>query len=186
LGTRVLMVPGLNDSGPQHWQTLWQTQLPECSRIEQRDFVNAVCSEWISNIEAAVSTHGADSILVGHSCGSIAIVHWAAQTQLKIAGAMLIAPSDAEREGFPVEAVGFSPVPMRRLPFPTLVIAGNNDPYLRLERAELFATAWGSQLVNIGAAGHINTDSGYGPWPEGLRMLREFVATRRTSVSSER
>lgn len=180
------MVPGLNNSGPQHWQTLWQTQLPECFRVEQRDFVNAVRSEWVTNIEAAVSTHGDDSILVGHSCGSIAIAHWAAQTQLKIAGAVLVAPSDVEREGFPVQAVGFSPVPLRRLAFPTLMIASGDDPYLHLKRAESFAAAWGSKLVNIGAAGHINADSGYGPWPEGLRLLREFVATLRASIRSER
>jgi hypothetical protein len=175
------MVPGLSNSGPQHWQTLWQPRLPECFRIEQRDFEHAVCAEWVSNIEAAVRTHGEDSVLVGHSCGSIAIPHWAAQTQLKIAGAVMVAPSDVEAEGFPVEAVGFAPVPLTRLPFRTLVIASALDPYLKLERAIKFADAWGSMLVNIGDAGHINTNAGYGPWPEGLRLLQDFLNTTASS-----
>jgi len=185
LGTKVLMVPGLYNSGPEHWQTLWQPQLAECFRIEQRDFDHAVCPEWVANIEAAIRVHGEDSVLVGHSCGCAAIAHWAAQTKLKVAGAVLVSPSDVEREGFPSDAVGFAPMPMRRLRFRSLVVASSDDPYLSVERAGQFAAAWGAELVNIGAAGHINTSSGYGPWPQGLGLLQEFVAALKNSVSGE-
>jgi predicted alpha/beta hydrolase family esterase len=181
---KILMVPGLNDSGPEHWQTLWQPQLPECFRIEQRDFNQAVCAEWVDNIEASVRAHGEDSVLVGHSCGSIAIAHWAAQTRLKIAGAVMVAPSDVAAADFPAQAVGFAPVPLTRLPFRTLVIVSSRDPYLRLERALRFASAWGAMLVNVGVAGHINADAGYGPWPEGLRLLRDFMDTLKTTASA--
>jgi predicted alpha/beta hydrolase family esterase len=140
----------------------------------------------VNNIEAAVRAHGEDSVLVGHSCGSIAIAHWAAQTRWKIAGAVLVAPSDVELASFPAEAVGFAPVPLRCLPFRTLVIASSTDPYMSMERAERFAAAWGAQLVNIGAAGHINTSTGYGPWPEGLRLLQDFMATFNNAASGER
>ena len=68
----------------------------------------------------------------------------------------------------------FAPVPLERLPFPSIVVASSDDPYVSLERAEAFARGWGSRLVTIGAAGHINTDAGYGEWPEGRRLLDEL------------
>jgi predicted alpha/beta hydrolase family esterase len=56
-----------------------------------------------------------------------------------------------------------------------MVVASSEDEYAPFERSKRFASAWGSEFVNIGAAGHINAASGYGPWPEGLRMLKDFV-----------
>jgi hypothetical protein len=34
----------------------------------------------------------------------------------------------------------------------------------------------GSRLVNLGLAGHINVESGFGPWPEGEALLAELRA----------
>ena len=49
-----------------------------------------------------------------------------------------------------------------------------------LERSRAFARAWGSELVELSNAGHINGDAGYGPWPEGLAMLEKFTAGLKT------
>ena len=54
---------------------------------------------------------------------------------------------------------------------PGVVVASDNDPYCRLERARLFAEHWGSRLVVVPGAGHINADSGLGDWPQGLKLL---------------
>jgi uncharacterized protein len=173
--TAILTVPGLFNSGPDHWQTHWERRLPNIHRIHQRDYENAVCSEWVETIQAVVKKHGPDVVLVGHSCGSIAIPHWAAKYPLKIKGAMLVGPSDVELPDFPKNAVGFKPVPLEELPFPTIVVASSEDPYVALERAEYFAKHWGSTVVNIGPAGHINAASGYGPWAEGMELLRTLA-----------
>ena len=172
---KVLMVPGLGSSGTQHWQTIWEPQLPGCERIQQRDFDNAVCSEWIENINAVVQRQNKDVELVGHSCGSLAIAHWAVKYRRKIAGAFIVAPSDVEMPGFPYHPVGFAPIPLERLPFPSIVVASSEDEYASFKRSQQFAKAWGSELLNIGSAGHINAASGYGPWPEGLKLLNEFL-----------
>jgi uncharacterized protein len=129
----------------------------------------------VETIQAAVKKHGPDVVLVGHSCGSIAIPHWAAKYPLKIKGAMLVGPSDVELPDFPKNAIGFKPVPLEELPFPTIVVASSEDPYVALERAEYFAKHWGSTVVNIGPAGHINAASGYGPWAEGMELLRTLA-----------
>jgi len=171
----VLLLPGLHNSGPQHWQTLWQPQIANCERVEQRDFDHAVCSEWVETIEAAVQRHHGNVFLVGHSCGTTVIPHWAARYPRRIAGAMLVAPSDTEMEGFPPEAEGFAPIPLAPLPFPATVVASSNDFYCRIRRAKFLANAWNAKLVEIGPHGHINTDAGFGPWPGGLEMLQKLL-----------
>ena len=181
----ILTIPGLFNSGPDHWQTHWERSMPNMCRIHQRDYEHAVCTEWIDTIEAAVRRHGSDVVLVGHSCGSIAIAHWAAKYPQKIAGAMLVGPSDAEMPDFPPNAVGFTPIPLQPLPFPAIVVASSEDPFVVFDRATRFAKCWGATLVNIGPAGHINTASGHGPWPEGRKILEEFVKTIGTSAGGE-
>jgi predicted alpha/beta hydrolase family esterase len=93
---------------------------------------------------------------------------------LKIAGAFLVAPSDVEAPSYPVAPGGFEPIPMAPLPFPSVVVASTNDEFAAIERSRAFAKAWGGQLVEIGDAGHINADTGYGPWPEGEQLLEDF------------
>jgi hypothetical protein len=55
------------------------------------------------------------------------------------------------------------------------VVIGDNDPYVATARAEAFAHAWGSRLVVVPRGGHLNTESGFGPWPEGLALLDELI-----------
>jgi serine hydrolase len=184
--TIILTIPGLFDSGPDHWQTHWERALPNMHRIRQRDYEQAVCSEWIDTIEAAVRRHGPDVVLVAHSCGSIAIAHWAVKHPQKIAGAMLVGPSDAEMPDFPPNAIGFTPIPLQRLPFPAIVVASSDDPFVTSDRASYFAKSWSAQLINIGPAGHINTASGHGAWPEGRKILEEFVKTVGLSAKDAR
>lgn len=98
----------------------------------------------------------------------------AAGSSHAVAGALLVAPADVERPDAPEPIRGFAPVPLRLLPFPSTLVAGTNYPYLSVERAEHFARSWGSTPVRLGAAGHINTDAGFGPWPEGLALLHRL------------
>ncbi len=107
---------------------------------------------------------------------------WArSDSALRIAGAFLVAPSDVEAASFPVDPNGFVPIPMQALPFPSILIASTNDPFLSMDRARQFAAAWGSRLIEIGEAGHVNGESGYGEWPEGEAMLLEFCAQLQKS-----
>ena len=84
-------------------------------------------------------------------------------------------PSDTEASSYPAGPTGFAPMPLVRLPFLSTVVASTDDPYVSMERAALFARSWGSRLVTIGAAGHINTASGLGDWPRGLELLQELA-----------
>ncbi|MGA0556413.1 RBBP9/YdeN family alpha/beta hydrolase [Larkinella sp. VNQ87] len=171
--SNVLIVPGLGNSGEGHWQTLWEQQYPSFQRVNQRDWDTPVCSDWVEQIDRAVLTAGSSNVLlVGHSLACATIVFWAQAHQRPIKGAFLVAPSDTEAATYPTGTTGFAPVPLLKLPFPSIVVASTNDYYVTLERATFFADAWGSQFIQLGEAGHINVGAGYGDWPEGLRLLK--------------
>lgn len=176
----ILNVPGLYNSGPEHWQTQWEREDPEhFRRVQQRDWEKPSAKDWIAELDRAVVEAGPDVLLTGHSTACCAIALWAGKHKRKIRGALLVGPSDTEAKSYPKGPRGFKPMPLKLLPFPSIVVASANDPYVSEVRARKFAKAWGSQYVCIGEAGHINSESGHGPWPEGLQLLRLLRRGRR-------
>ena len=173
----VLILPGLFNSGPEHWQSLWCARYPEYHRLEQQDWETPRCADWVHTLDAAIRKLGGPLVLAGHSTACATVAHYAAQhgdAEGRIAAALLVGPSDTEAKTYPSGPTGFSPMPLRNLPFRSVVVAGTDDPYVTLERAKLFAKAWGSRLITLANAGHINAASGYGPWPEGEAWLKEL------------
>jgi predicted alpha/beta hydrolase family esterase len=171
----VLMIPGLWNSGPLHWQTHWEGKYPGWRRVQQRDFDRPDRHEWVATLDAAIRAQTEPPVLAAHSLGCTLVAQWAADTGGHgVAGAFLVAPSDVEAPHYPEEGRSFARMPLVRLPFPTVVVASTDDEYVSVDRARAFAAAWGSELVTIGPAGHINGASGHGPWPEGEAMLLGF------------
>ena len=174
MAANVFIIPGLNNSGPQHWQTLWEEKYGY-TRIEQQNWDFPVCKDWITSIDQALSRQKPENvILVCHSLGCCTIAHWALKFQRQIKGALLVGPSDVDAPSYPSGTSGFKPMPLFRLPFPSIVVASSNDPFVELSRAEFFAAAWGSRLVNIGDCGHINAASNLGSWPAGITWIKEL------------
>lgn len=172
--TPVLILPGIGNSGPQHWQTLWERSQPGFVRVEQRDWDHPVCEEWVAAVEDAVKRAGPDVILVAHSLACLAVAHWAAHPHSPIKAALLVAVPNAQRPSFPKEAVGFSKTPTPTFAFRSTVVVSDDDPFGSAENAERLAGSWGSRVVNIGPRGHINADSSLGDWPAGLELLKEL------------
>jgi predicted alpha/beta hydrolase family esterase len=171
----VLILSGLWNSGAEHWQTHWQRKYPKWTKAHHRDWNSPERDEWVAELDAAIACCEGRPILVAHSLGCMLVAQWAqSDSRLKVAGAFLVAPADAEAPSYPADPNGFAPVPLVPLPFPSLVVASSDDPYVTSARARAFAQAWGSELVEIGPGGHINGDSGHGPWPEGEALLEEF------------
>ena len=180
----ILIVPGWSGSGPSHWQTIWEREHPEYRRVEQRNWNNVYRPEWVAGLEQAVLPVSGDVVLVAHSLGCLAVAWWAATRGCgwrRVRGAMLVAPPDlVSTPGCLPALASFTPVPRGPLPFPSILVASRNDPYATLDAAADLAADWGSALIDAGAAGHINIDSGHGPWPEGhLYLERLMSATRR-------
>ena len=171
----ILILPGLGNSENNHWQTLWERKFPQFIRVQQADWETPKCDDWISVIDHEISKHDPSNVIVvGHSLACATIVFWHQKFKRKLKGALLVAPSDTEGSSYPKGTTGFTPMPLNQLPFPSIAVVSSNDFYVTTERAKLFADAWGSEVVEIGNAGHINTDAGYGEWEEGLLILKKL------------
>jgi predicted alpha/beta hydrolase family esterase len=175
--TRFFIVPGLGNSGPDHWQTYFERVHPEFTRIAQREWDAPDRTEWVTTIEQVLAGEDLSQVvLIAHSLGCITVAHWAATYGHRIKGALLVAPSDVETPHYAAfPTTGFGPMPLQRLPFPSKVVTSTTDQWVTEARAQQFAEAWGSELIVVGAAGHINASSGYGDWPAGLELLRDWT-----------
>jgi uncharacterized protein len=174
--THHFIIPGLGNSGPEHWQTFFESSGTNFRRINQQEWDAPVCSDWLSTIEKELTGIDLSTvILIGHSLGCATIAHWASQYNKQPKGALMVAPSDLEAPQYKTfPATGFDPMPLQKIPFKTIVVASEDDPWVSLERARFFANNWGSEFINIGNAGHINAASGYGEWEEGLSILKKL------------
>jgi uncharacterized protein len=173
--TNYLIIPGLGNSGPKHWQSWLEEQGDNFYRVQQQEWDAPACADWIANIDQKVLGFDPSTVvLIGHSLGCTAIAHWAKQYNRTIKGALLVAPSDIERPAYTFPSTGFAPISLDKINFKTIVVASTNDIWVTLERAAFFASNWGSELVNIGDAGHINADSGHWHWEEGLEILNRL------------
>lgn len=181
----ILIVPGLRDHVADHWQTLLQTKLSmtrKVTAVEPLTSDKLSCAARIDAIQATLGAIDGPVIVVAHSGGVIMMAHWAEKYRRPIQGALLVAPPDFETPlpaGYPtldtLQANGWLPVPRERLPFPSLVAASTNDPLAPYGRVEQMAREWGSQVVNVGALGHINPASGFGDWPQAVDLIQELL-----------
>lgn len=170
----VLILPGIGNSGPLHWQSRWERAHPGFVRVQQRDWDRPVCEEWVAMLEAAVKQAGPQVVLAAHSLGCLTIAHWASGPHSAIAGALLVAVPDPNGPNMPPDVTGYSQTPARPFPFPSTVVISADDSYGSPEHAKRLALAWGSRVVHIGARGHINADSGLGDWDEGYNLLEQL------------
>ncbi|MBR0801316.1 serine hydrolase family protein [Bradyrhizobium jicamae] len=180
----VLIVPGVRDHVPAHWQTLLASRLPRVRTVAPMGRGNLDCLARVEAIEEAAVRIDGPLILVAHSGGAIAVTHWARLTRRPVRGALLATPADFDQplpEGYPsMEALdegGWLPVPRDALPFHSIVAASRNDPLARYERVDALARSWGSKLVDLGEVGHLNPASGFGEWPQATSFISELDAT---------
>jgi len=173
-------LPGWQDSGPQHWQSIWLKKYPNAIKVLQKDWMYPEKQTWVKTLNEHIEKYpDKDIILVGHSLACTTIAFWSNEyypkTSAKIKGALLVSPSDMDLPNFPKEIRGFSPMPLEKLKFRSIIVTSSNDPWVDIDRAKYFAQCWGAELVNIGPHGHINTDAGFGEWPEGEKLLQKLM-----------
>jgi len=172
----ILIVPGYTNSGPEHWQSRWQSRLSTARRVEQAEWSKPVREDWTANVAKAVNEAERPVVIVAHSLGVAAAIQAIPRFQKPVAGAFLVAPPDvANPEIRPRHLMTFGPYPRDPLPFPSLLIASRNDPFCAFDVAEDIAAAWGSLFIDAGETGHLNADSGFGPWPEGSMTFAKFM-----------
>ncbi len=176
----ILMLPGSHNSGPDHWQTHWEAAFSNMRRVGQDDWEIPLYADWSRRLSEAVQRCERPVLLVAHSVGTALVTRWSHEADTRrVAGAFLVAPSDVDQlAGTPGNPMrGFEPIIMQRLPFPSFVLASRNDERVAFARAEAFASAWGSHLVDVGNLGHIGSAVKLGVWPQGLVWFGQFITS---------
>lgn len=173
----ILIVPGYTNSGPDHWQSRWEAKLSTARRVEQAEWSKPVREDWTATVAKAVNEAEKPVVIVAHSLGIPSVIQALPHFRKPVAGAFFVAPPDvANPEIRPRHLMTFGPYPRDPLPFPSITIASRNDPYCAFEVAEDIASAWGSLFIVAGEAGHLNSESGHGPWPEGSMTFAQFMS----------
>lgn len=173
----ILIIPGYTNSGPDHWQTRWEQKLSTARRVEQKEWSKPVFEDWVSTLIKAVDEASKPVVLVAHSLGVATAIHAVPHIKDKIAGGFFVAPPDVSDATIrPKHLMTFGPYPLEKLPFPTITIASRNDPFSKYEAAQEYSESWGSTLIDAGESGHINAESGHGPWPEGTMVFSQFMS----------
>ncbi|HRP24419.1 MAG TPA: alpha/beta hydrolase [Thauera sp.] len=180
----VLIVPGYRGSGAGHWQTWLEGELPEARRAEGIDWDTPLLARWAGEVRREIDQAAGTVWLVAHSFGCLASVVAAADRPHKVAGLLLVAPADPERFELlgvredPRRTPGVSAfLPQSAFNCPSILAFSRSDPWLKPPIARQWAERWGSKLVDVGDAGHINAESGHGPWPLALELLQQLQDT---------
>lgn len=178
---RLLIIPGLRDSGPSHWQSWLQQQYRDARRVVQRDFSQPDLQRWADRIQATLELAPPGPwIAVAHSFGSLALArHLAEHPDSPIQQALFVAPAEPDKFGLA------ELLPRGRLPIPSTLIASQNDPWMTAASAQRWAQRWGSSFTNLGPVGHINSESGFGPFPLAKRWVESARARAARSQRSE-
>lgn len=179
LQPRLLIIPGLHGSGPEHWQSWLQRHHRDSRRLEQDDWAVPDLDAWAARIGDAIEAEsGVRWVAVAHSFGCLALLrHLQLRGAKSVQAAILAAPADPRRFGVEEQL-------LRRTPLhDTLVVASRNDPWMSFDGARTWATCWDVALLDAGEVGHINPASGFGPWPLAKdlveRRLQRWHAARR-------
>jgi uncharacterized protein len=178
---RLLLLPSWQDSDPGHWQTRWE-QHHGAHRVQQDDWWWPRRGDWMARLDEVLLADERRAILIGHSLGCQLVAAWAAHSgQLaRVHAALLVAPPDVERADMPPQLQAWSPVPRRRLPFQAVAVLSDDDPYCSIDRGRQMATDWGCRIIERQAAGHLNTASGLGDWPEGWALVQALADAPRS------
>ena len=182
----VLLVPGLDNSGPGHWQTLWEEQRDDCQRVELGMWDRPHRNTWVNQLNLAIHAADGPVVLAAHSLGCLAVAWWAQMERPgitdKVRAALLVAPPEVDNRLDDVRVAGFAPTPRGPLPFPAILVGSRNDHYMGFRAVEALARQWGCAFADAGRAGHINADSGLGDWPFGQFLLERLI--RRATQSN--
>lgn len=174
---RVLLLPGWQNSGPLHWQSLWEREHGDV-RVTQHDWLTPKRGDWIARLEEVMLESDARTVIAAHSLGCHLVAAWCAISKhtSRVKGALLVAPPDLHQADLPHELLPWRPALREPLNIHATIVASSNDPFSQLSRTRELAQAWRAPLVEIGDRGHINGDSNLGAWPEGRALLQQLIA----------
>ena len=163
-----LILHGLGGSGPGHWQTWLAARLKaDGERIAYPDLPDAdmpSLTAWRGALDgelAALPT--GQVVVVCHSLACLLWLHHVADGGAQAARALLVAPP-SEASGV-AEVAPFLPAPLPKLAAGARLVCSDNDRYCPEGAAALYGEPLGIPVDVIADGGHLNPETGFGPWP---------------------
>lgn len=171
------MIPGPGNEDPNHWLTRWGAKLSTARLVTDDESNRQGPADSAGTTLAAIEASERPVVLVAHSTGVLSAILAAPLALNRVVGAFLVSPPALEGNGPLARKLRkLGDYPRDPLPFPSVVVASRNDPHGTYDHAGDLANAWGSLLIDAGESGHINGQSGHGPWPEGTMVFAQFIA----------
>lgn len=176
----IVLVYGYDGSGPGHWQRWLEEQLRE-QKVpfrfpELSDPLGPQKDDWVSELAAVVAAATRPVTFVAHSLGCWAVDHFLNEHGSgKVHAALMVAPPSPHLLFEPVES--FLPPPRNRqawasIAADSLFVNSDDDDFASSDEIAAIAADLGVRYELLANAGHINTASGYGPWPFALEWAR--------------
>lgn len=186
----VLILPGLDNSGPGHWQTIWEQTRGDCQRVQFGLWDRPHRNTWVNKLNHAIRAADRPVVLAAHSLGCLAVAWWARLERPgadgKVLGALLVAPPAVDHRVADSRVATFAPTPREPLPFPAILVGSHDDGYMRLGEARRLARQWGASFADAGRSGHINAASGLGEWQFGQFLLGQLIGKAKRRVPAPR
>ena len=186
---KILTIPGLDNSGPTHWQSLWERRFADSERIQLGNWSAPQKDQWGARIAETIAAEPEPVLVAAHSLGCHAFVHWFAGASSvardRIAGALLVAPPDLSELRRSNRAASFTDSPPLSSQVPMIVVASDDDPYAKTAHVWRLSRHWDARFVNAGPFGHINADSGIGDWPYGQYLLASLQPAPTPALADE-
>jgi uncharacterized protein len=173
-----VVIPGWEGSADGHWQTWLEQQLQAAGRETRRpafaDLDHPDLSDWLAALRATLADLPADNYdVVAHSLGAVLWLHHVVDPDAAPRPARVALVSPPSPATTVPEIAAFFPPPLdidavRQGADGTVLIAGDNDPYLPEGIAAAYALPLKIATTVVPAGRHLNVEAGYGEWPAML------------------
>ncbi len=176
--TRYLLVPGRGIPLPGHWLRRWIKANPDYQWAPVPPGPPFVAADRVAALQAALSASDEPAILIAHSAGCLTVALWASRHSGPVQAALLVTPPYIDPQWTPGpddDDIFTGEVPRRPLPFRSILVASRTDPYSTFEQFQDCARDWGSELFDAGDVGHLDSATGFGPWPQGEHLVKALV-----------
>jgi predicted alpha/beta hydrolase family esterase len=171
-----LILHGLEGSGPEHWQSWLARRLADAGESVDYpglpDPFTPSRGAWLAALDTAfqrLGTATGEATVLCHSLACTVWLHHAARGGgPPVKRVLLVAPPSLGAgltELEPFFPVPIDPAAVARAAGETRLVCSDDDPYCPEGAATLYGEPLRIPTELLLGAGHVNTDTGYGPWP---------------------
>ena len=164
---RVLILHGYEGNTPDHWQTWLAGRLREGGHdVVDPDLPAPLEPDLAAWLDVLAGLRGESDVVVCHSLSCLLWLHHRSRGGPPAERVLLVAPPGPSAAAQVPELAGFFPVPLDpAFATVTWLVHADDDPYCPEGAAELYGLPLQIRGELMRGAGHINPESGFGPWP---------------------